>query len=137
MFSAEGNRFSLGGFEKLKAWLQRVQVGFTDQARALNPAPPRGILIVGLQGCGKSLSAKVIARQWNLPLQKLDAGRLFDKYIGESEKNFRIAISIVESMSPVVLWIDEIEKGMAPHGSAEGDAGLSRCLFGSFLTRLQ
>jgi hypothetical protein len=136
-FPAEGNRFSLGGFEKLKAWLQRVQVGFTDQARTLNLAPPRGILIVGVQGCGKSLSAKVIARQWNLPLLKLDAGRLFDKYIGESEKNFRKAISLAESMSPVVLWIDEIEKGMAPTGSAEGDAGLSRRLFGSFLTWLQ
>ncbi len=72
-----------------------------------------------------------------MPLVKLDAGRLFDKYIGESERNFRRAIALAESMAPVVLWIDEIEKGMAPTGSTESDGGLSRRLFGSFLTWMQ
>jgi SpoVK/Ycf46/Vps4 family AAA+-type ATPase len=93
-------------------------------------------MLVGVQGCGKSLAAKVIARQWQLPLLKLDAGRLFDKYVGESEKNFRRAIGTAEAMAPAVLWIDEIEKGMA-QGGGENDGGLSRRLFGSFLTWMQ
>jgi SpoVK/Ycf46/Vps4 family AAA+-type ATPase len=77
-----------------------------------------------------------VARVWELPLLKLDAGRLYDKYIGESEKNFRRAIALAESMAPAVLWIDEIEKGLAPTGG-DSDAGLSRRIFGSFLTWLQ
>ena len=136
-YPVEDNRFQLGGFANLKAWLERQKVGFTEEARALNLGPPRGILIVGVPGCGKSLAAKVIAREWKLPLVKLDAGRLFDKYIGESEKNFRKAIAMAESMAPVVLWIDEIEKGMVATGGGEADAGLSRRLFGAFLTWLQ
>jgi SpoVK/Ycf46/Vps4 family AAA+-type ATPase len=112
-------------------------MGFTQEARALNLSPPRGLLIVGVPGCGKSLAAKVIARDWKLPLVKLDAGRLFDKYIGESEKNFRKAIAMAESMAPLVLWIDEVEKGMVATGGGEADAGLSRRLFGAFLTWLQ
>lgn len=89
-------------------------------------------------GCCKSLAAKAIAREWQLPLLKLDAGRLFDKFVGEPEKNFRRAIDMAESLSPIVLWIDEIEKAMvAGGGSGEADAGLSRRLFGAFLTWLQ
>ena len=129
--------FSLGGGERLKAWLERTKVGFSEEARELNLAPRRGILLVGVRGCGKSLAAKVTARHWNLPLLKLDAGRLFDKYIGESEKNFRRAISLPETLAPVVLWNDEIEKGMAPSSSGEADGGLSRRLFGAFRTWLQ
>jgi SpoVK/Ycf46/Vps4 family AAA+-type ATPase len=94
-------------------------------------------MIVGVQGCGKSLAAKVIAREWQMPLLKLDAGRLYDKYVGESEKHLRRALASAESMAPVVLWIDEIEKGMAPSGGGDADGGLSRRLFGSFLTWLQ
>jgi SpoVK/Ycf46/Vps4 family AAA+-type ATPase len=94
------------------------------------------VLLVGVQGCGKSLAAKAIAREWQLPLLKLDAGRLFDKFIGETERNFRRAIEIAESCSPAVLWIDELEKAIAP-GAGETDGGLSRRLFGSFLTWLQ
>jgi len=135
-FPVEDNRFQLGGFARLKRWLQRAQTGFSREARALNLPAPRGILLVGVQGCGKSLAAKVIAREWAVPLVKLDAGRLFDKYIGESEKNFRKAIALAESMAPVVLWIDEVEKTMAPGGS-EADGGLGRRMFGSFLTWLQ
>jgi hypothetical protein len=137
-YPLEDNRFELGGFANLKAWLERVQVGFSQEAKALNLTPPRGILLVGVPGCGKSLAAKVIAREWQLPLLKLDAGRLFDKFVGESEKNFRKAIEMAESLSPIVLWIDEIEKAMvAGGGSGEADAGLSRRLFGAFLTWLQ
>ena len=135
-FPAEDNRFQLGGFARLKSWLVRARTGFSREARELNLPTPRGILIVGVQGCGKSLAAKVIAREWKLPLVKLDAGRLFDKYIGESEKNFRKAISLAESMAPVVLWIDEIEKAMAT-GGGEADGGVGRRMFGSFLTWLQ
>ncbi|MDA2930734.1 AAA family ATPase [Acidobacteria bacterium AH-259-O06] len=135
-FPVEDNRFQLGGFGRLKRWLERAKIGFTREAQELNLPAPKGILIVGVQGCGKSLAAKVIARQWKLPLLKLDSGRLFDKYIGESEKNFRKAISLAESMAPVILWIDEVEKAMSTSGG-EADGGLSRRLFGAFLTWLQ
>jgi hypothetical protein len=137
-YPLEDNRFELGGFTNLKSWLDRAQVGFTAEAKALNLTPPRGIMLVGVPGCGKSLAAKAIAREWKLPLLKLDAGRLFDKFVGESEKNFRKAIEMAESLSPIVLWIDEIEKAMvAGGGSGDADAGLSRRLFGAFLTWLQ
>ena len=137
-YPLEDNRFELGGFVNLKSWLERAKVGFTAEAKALNLTPPRGIMLVGVPGCGKSLAAKAIAREWQLPLLKLDAGRLFDKFIGESEKNFRKAIEMAESLSPIVLWIDEIEKAMAAGGgSGDADAGLSRRLFGAFLTWLQ
>ena len=126
----------LGGFAGLKRWLSCAKVGFSPQAQALNLQPPKGILIVGIQGCGKSLAAKAIAREWQMPLLKLDAGRLYDKYIGESEKNFRQAIKLAESMAPTVLWIDEIEKSFGGSNN-ESDGGLSRRLFGSFLTWMQ
>lgn len=136
-YPVDDNRFQLGGFANLKAWLERAHLGFTREAQVLNLTPPRGILLVGVPGCGKSLAAKVIAREWKLPLLKLDAGRLLDKYIGESEKNFRKAIALAEAMAPVVLWIDEIEKALVSTGGGDTDGGLSRRLFGAFLTWLQ
>ncbi|MEB3291748.1 MAG: AAA family ATPase [Synechococcales bacterium] len=135
-YPVEDQPIQLGGFSGLKQWLNQARVGFSAQAQALNLAPPKGILIVGIQGCGKSLSAKTIARAWKMPLLKLDAGRLYDKYVGESEKNFRKAVRLAESMAPAVLWIDEIEKGFSTQGS-DGDGGLSQRLFGSFLTWMQ
>jgi len=135
-FPLDANKFELGGFSRLKAWLEQARIGFSAEARAINLAPPKGILLVGVQGCGKSLAAKFIARQWRLPLLKLDAGRLYDKYVGESEKNFRKAVSMAEAMAPVVLWIDEIEKAFSS-GPSEQDAGLSQRLFGAMLTWLQ
>ena len=136
-FPVDGNKFELGGFERLKAWLERARVGFTPAARELNLEAPKGILLVGVQGCGKSLAAKFVSRQWELPLLKLDAGRLYDKYIGETERNFRKATELAEAMAPVILWIDEIEKVFAQGGSGESDGGLTQRLFGSFLTWLQ
>jgi len=135
-YPASDNAFELGGFGRFRGWLARTQVGFSTDARALNLSPPRGVLIVGVQGCGKSLAAKVVARQWQMPLLKLDAGRLLDKFIGESEKNFRHALEIAESMSPSVLWIDEVEKAFAV-GSPDADGGLGKRLLGGFLTWLQ
>jgi MoxR-like ATPase len=136
-FPVEDNRYELGGFGRLKSWLRTVRVGFTPEAQAVNLAPPRGILLVGVQGCGKSLSAKFIAREWRMPLLKLDAGRLYDKYIGESEKNFHRVVKMAETMAPVVLWIDEIEKALVATGSGDADAGVGRRIFGLFLTWLQ
>lgn len=135
-YAASDNAFELGGFARFREWLARARVGFGADARALNLSPPRGVLIVGVQGCGKSLAAKVVAREWKMPLLKLDSGRLLDKFIGESEKNFRRALEIAESMSPSVLWIDEIEKALAV-GRSDVDGGLGRRLLGGFLTWLQ
>jgi len=131
------NSYELGGFDNLRRWLARQRLAFGSEAADLNLTAPKGVMLVGVQGCGKSLAAKVIAREWQLPLLKLDAGRLYDKFIGESEKNLRRTLATAESMAPVVLWIDEIEKGIAPGGGQDGDGGLSRRLFGTFLTWLQ
>ncbi len=127
----------LGGLRGLKAWLRRFGVGFSEKARQMGLRPPRGVLLVGIQGCGKSLAAKTIALEWGLPLVRLDPSQLFDKYVGESEKNLRRAFETAEAVSPVVLWIDEIEKAFAGSSSSESDAGLGRRLFGSFLTWMQ
>ena len=136
-FPAEENTYEIGGFARMKSWLENARVGFSNEARAMNLDPPRGVLIVGVQGCGKSLAAKFIAREWQLPLLKLDAGRLYEKYIGDSEKNFRRATTMAAAMAPVILWIDEIEKAFAQANTADSDGGLSQRLFGSFLTWLQ
>jgi SpoVK/Ycf46/Vps4 family AAA+-type ATPase len=136
-FEIEKEQPELGGLGTLKAWLERFRAGFLPQARELGLRPPRGVMLVGVQGCGKSLAAKTIARQWGLPLLRLDPGRLLDKYIGESEKNLRRAFETAEAVAPVVLWIDEIEKAFAGSTSSEADAGLGRRLFGAFLTWLQ
>jgi ATPase family associated with various cellular activities (AAA)/AAA+ lid domain len=136
-YPLEENSFELGGFAKLKTWLDRARIGFSPEAKAMNLTPPKGVLLVGVQGCGKSLAAKVIAREWKLPLLKLDAGRLYDKYVGESEKNFRRATALAEAMAPTVLWIDEIEKAFAQSTTADADGGVSQRLFASFLTWLQ
>ena len=95
------------------------------------------MLLVGVQGCGKSLAAKAIARDWQLPAARLDAGRLYDKYVGESEENMRRAIATAEAIAPVVLWIDEIEKAFAPGGRRRRRRALAAACFGTFLTWLQ
>jgi hypothetical protein len=135
-FPVADDAYELGGFANLQRWLSRARVAFTPEAAALNLPAPKGVLFVGVQGCGKSLAAKVIARQWQQPLLKLDAGRLYDKFVGESEKNLRRALAAAESMAPVVLWIDEIEKAISPRGG-DADGGVSSRLFGTFLTWLQ
>jgi len=136
-FPAEDNAWELGGFAGLKAWLERAQVGFSPEAAQLGLPAPRGILLVGVQGCGKSLAAKFVARSWGLPLVKLDAGSLYSKWAGESERNLRRVIQLAESMAPVVLWIDELEKSFASFGSGEFDGGTSQRIFATLLSWMQ
>ncbi len=136
-FPAEDNEYTLGGFDRMKAWLERARIGFSPEAQDLGLKAPGGILLVGVQGCGKSLAAKCIAREWSMPLLKLDAGRLYNKFYGESEKNLRRAIELSESMAPAVLWIDEIEKGFASFGSQDGGDGPGQRIFATLLSWLQ
>jgi hypothetical protein len=126
----------VGGLDTLKTWLQTRGAAFSPSARAAGLDPPRGLLLLGVQGCGKSRCAGAVAAEWNLPLLQLDAGTLYDKYVGESERHLRDALRTAEAMAPSVLWIDEIEKGFAAKESA-ADGGLSRRVLGTFLSWLQ
>lgn len=130
-----GGLEQVGGMEELKAWLGLRGRAFDRDARAFGLDPPRGVLLTGVPGCGKSLVAKTAARTWGLPLVLLDPSRLYGPYVGESEERLHRALRAVEAMAPVVLWIDEIEKGFAAGG--EGDAGVSRRLLGTFLRWMQ
>ena len=134
----EGGLDSIGGLARLKAWLARRRDALTPEAARYGLEPPRGILILGVQGCGKSLCAKAVAREWGMQLLKFDCSTLFDKYVGESERNLRKSLQVAEAVAPSILWIDEIEK-MFPQAAlhSESDAGLSARIFGSFLTWLQ
>ncbi len=128
----------VGGLDALKAWLSSRNEAFTDRARAFGLPYPKGILIVGVQGCGKSLSAKAVADLWRLPLLKLDMGRLFSGTVGSSEENMRQAIAAAEAIAPAVLWIDELEKGLAGLGSSNvSDGGTTARVIGTFLTWMQ
>ncbi len=127
----------LGGLEKLKKWIATRRVGFLPDAGDRPLDPPKGILLLGVQGCGKSIAAKAIASTWGLPLLALDAGKLLAPYIGESERNLREALRRVERMAPCVLWIDEIEKAFVSGRSSESDGGVSKRLVGTLLTWMQ
>lgn len=123
-------RFSdVGGLSKLKEWLKRRQRAFLEKDEQLDP--PKGILLVGVQGGGKSLAAKAVAGLWHIPLLRLDFGTLYNKFFGESEKNLREAIKTAEVMSPCVLWVDEIEKALA---QSDQDGGVSKRMLGTLLT---
>lgn len=127
----------IGGLEALKGWLIKRAAALTPAARQFGLPAPRGILLLGVQGCGKSLCAKAIAHQWRLPLLRFDVGRLFGSLIGSSEENTRRAIAIAESVAPAVLWVDEIDKALAGiRGSAASDGGTAARVFGTFLTWL-
>jgi ATP-dependent 26S proteasome regulatory subunit len=127
----------IGGLTRLKGWLAEREAAFGEGASDLGLSPPRGVLLLGVQGAGKSLAARAIATAWKRPLMRLDPGNLYDRYIGESERRMRDAFRQAEAMSPVVLWIDEIEKGFAGASSTSTDGGLSRRMFGSLLTWMQ
>lgn len=131
------NFSSIGGLAALKDWLGKRSTAFTEEARAFGLPSPRGILMLGVQGCGKSLCAKSVANQWQLPLLRFDMGRMFGSLMGSSEQNVRQAIAIAESIAPAILWVDEIDKAFA--GSQQSgalDAGTTARVFGTFLTWL-
>ncbi len=119
------NLDELGGLTRLKDWLRRREQCAGDDAAAFGISSPRGILLLGVQGAGKSLAAKAVATAWRQPLLRMDAGALYDRYIGESDRRLRDALQQAERMAPVVLWIDEIEKGFASAASQSSDGGLS------------
>ncbi|MEV0719888.1 AAA family ATPase [Asanoa sp. NPDC050611] len=125
----------IGGLENLKRWLGRREGAWLADAADYGLPAPRGVLITGVPGCGKSLTAKAVAAAWGIPLLRLDIGRVFAGLVGSSEHNMRSAIRTAEAVAPCVLWIDEIEKGFAPTGA--NDSGTSSRVFGSFLTWLQ
>ncbi len=127
----------IGGFNGLKSWLALRREGMGVRAREFGLDPPRGILLLGVQGCGKSLCAKMVAADWKMPLLRMDPGVLYQKFIGESESRLRDALSQAEKTSPVVLWIDEIEKAFASAGSESADGGLSQRMFGTLLSWMQ
>lgn len=128
----------VGGLDGLKLWLSRRQSALGESARRFGLPAPKGLLLLGVQGCGKSLTAKAIAAQWRLPLLRLDLGRIFSGLVGSSEENLRKAIRVAESVAPAVLWVDEIEKGLAGSGSGGTlDGGVTARVFGGFLTWLQ
>ena len=136
-FAAEERMSEVAGLSNLKAWLGKRKLAFSEPLRAkeFGLSPPRGILLLGVQGCGKSMCAKAIAREWQLPLIRLDPSNLYNKYFGESEKNLKRATSTAEAMAPIVLWIDEMEKAFAQGGG--DDSGTSTRIFGSFLSWMQ
>jgi ATPase family associated with various cellular activities (AAA) len=127
----------IGGLGKLKKWIATRHIGFLPSPEGQALDPPKGILLIGVQGCGKSLAAKSVAAAWGLPLLALDAGKLLAPYIGESERNLRDALRRVERIAPCVLWIDEIEKAFASARSSESDGGVSKRLIGGLLTWMQ
>ena len=129
----------IGGLEGLKDWLESKSKVFRklDKARKFGVDIPKGVLLVGMPGCGKSLAAKASARLFNSPLLRLDIGRLLGKYVGESEHNMRVALKTAESISPCILWIDEIEKAFAGIDQSNGASDITKRLFGHFLTWLQ
>ncbi len=130
---------SIGGLENLKHWLAQRRGAWEDAARAFGLEPPRGVIILGVQGCGKSLCARAIAGEWRLPLVKFDTAAIYDKYIGETEKRIVKMFQVAESLSPCVLWVDELEKVFAGSGpdSASVDAGVSSRILASFLSWMQ
>lgn len=136
-YSTDQQLTDVGGLTNLKKWLSRRKDAFSDKAREFGLPAPKGLLLLGVQGCGKSLTAKAIATSWKLPLVRLDMGRIFSGLVGSSEENLRKAIRAVESLAPVVLWIDEVEKGLAGSGGSSNDTGVSARVLGTLLTWLQ
>ena len=127
----------VGGLGVLKNWLRKRALAFSEEARAFGLPAPRGMLLLGVQGCGKSLCAKAAAALWQLPLLRFDMGRMFGSLVGSSEENVRRAITVAESVAPAILWIDEIDKALSGfQGSGFTDAGTSARVFGTFLTWL-
>jgi len=128
---------AVGGLDVLKDWLRARRAGFTAKAREYGLPAPKGMLLVGVPGCGKSLTAKAVAAAWQMPLLRLDMGALRSKYVGDSEANIRKALAVAEAVSPCVLWLDEIEKALAGSTGQQGDGGVSADALGAVLSWMQ
>jgi SpoVK/Ycf46/Vps4 family AAA+-type ATPase len=137
-YDAEEDMSAVGGMPLLKEWLGKRALAFSERARQFGLPEPRGLLLLGVQGAGKSLVAKAIASQWQFPLVRMDLGSLFSEFVGSSEQNMRTALRMAESVAPCLLWLDELEKGLAGSASSHlSDAGTTARVFGSFLTWMQ
>jgi ATP-dependent 26S proteasome regulatory subunit len=136
-YAANEDFASVGGLSILKQWLNKRVIAFTAEAQAFGLPPPKGILLLGVQGCGKSLCAKAVSRLWQLPLLRFDMGRMFGSLVGSSEENVRRAIGVAESIAPAILWVDEIDKAfVGSQSSGVTDGGTTARVFGTFLTWL-
>jgi ATP-dependent 26S proteasome regulatory subunit len=135
-YATEENLQNIGGLDALKEWLVKRSKAFTAKAAAFGLPAPKGVLLLGVQGCGKSLCAKAVSGLWGLPLLRFDVGRMFSSLVGSSEENVRRAIQTAESVAPAVLWVDEIDKAFADAGGGSTDSGTSSRVFGTFLTWL-
>jgi ATP-dependent 26S proteasome regulatory subunit len=128
----------VAGLRRLREWVDKRRSALTPEGRRFGLEPPKGLLITCVQGCGKSLAARAVAGEWGFELARLEAGALYDKYVGESEKKLHKALELAQKMSPLVLWIDEIEKAFASAGaSGDADAGLSQRILATLLTWMQ
>jgi ATP-dependent 26S proteasome regulatory subunit len=128
----------VAGLKRLREWITKRKSALTPEGMRFGLVPPKGILIMGVQGCGKSLAARAVAGEWGFELARLDAGALYDKFVGESEKKLHKALELAQKLAPMVLWIDEIEKAFASAGSSgDADAGLSQRLLATLLTWMQ
>ncbi len=138
IYAPDTNMEAVGGLAALKGWLRSRVAAYAPEAKAYGLPAPRGVLLCGIPGCGKSLCAKALAAEWQKPLLRLDAGRLFGSLVGESEANTRRALEVAEAVAPAVLWLDEVEKGLAGiQSSGRTDSGVTARVFGQFLTWLQ
>jgi AAA+ superfamily predicted ATPase len=136
-YPADSNLSEIGGLHHLKHWLVLRGKAFSMKASGFGLPAPRGVLLLGAPGCGKSLTAKAVAKAWQMPLLRLDFGKIFSGLVGSSEENMRRALKVAEGISPAVLWIDEIEKGLAGGASGVSDGGTGARVFGTFLTWMQ
>src|SRR6185295_14149669 len=126
----------VGGLSNLKEWLQKRAMAFGGAAQEFGLTVPRGVLLIGVQGCGKSLCAKAVSSLWQVPLLRFDVGRMFGSFVGSSEENIRRAIGVAESVAPAILWVDEIDKAFAGSQNSWGDGGTTARVFSTFLTWL-
>ncbi|MBM4394567.1 MAG: AAA family ATPase [Deltaproteobacteria bacterium] len=137
-FETDAQWSDVGGLEVLKDWLKKRVLAFSPSARAFGLPIPKGIMMIGIPGCGKSLTAKAVSGLWQMPLLRLDVGKVFSSLVGSSEENFRRAIKTAEAVAPSILWLDEIEKGFSgARSSGDSDAGTTARVFASFITWLQ
>ena len=136
-YPSDSSLDEIGGLKNLKHWLIVRGKAFSQQASKFGLPTPKGVLLLGAPGCGKSLTAKAISRAWQMPLLRLDFGRIFSGLVGSSEENMRRALKVAEGVAPAVMWIDEIEKGLAGGASGSSDGGTAARVFGTFLTWMQ